>query len=205
MVTRIKGGASILDLGCCFGQDLRILAAEGLPTKNMYASDIRSEFWEISYGLFNDRETMQAQFLQADIFDPKSALNTLRGSIDIVLATHFIHLFSWEQQVEALKSVVSLCKPGAIVVGFNIGFLHEKDVPAGKTKGSVSKSSKFYHDTLSFQRMWRQIESETGTSWLVDVHLSGLEELGMPKEDFQWMDSDARGLSFTVIQQQSKS
>lgn len=201
IVARVRAGASILDLGCCFGQDLRILAAEGLSTQNMYASDIIPEFWELSYDLFCDRSTMQAHMLQADIFDPASELKTLHGSIDIVLTTHFFHLFSYEQQVEASKSIIAMCRPGAMIVGFNIGTKKAKNVPAGETKGSASASAKYYHDEASFIKMWLQIEQETGTTWKVDAALCPLDDWDMPREDFEWMGPDARGLSFSVTRQ----
>ncbi len=40
MVARLKVGASVLDIGCCFGQDLRYAAADGVPTEKIYSSDI---------------------------------------------------------------------------------------------------------------------------------------------------------------------
>ena len=60
IVSRVKVDASILDIGCCFEQDLRILGAEGLPTDNMFTSDIAPKFRELSYTLFNNRDAMKA-------------------------------------------------------------------------------------------------------------------------------------------------
>ena len=38
ILARLKGGATLLDLGCGFAQDLRTLAADGAPTESMFAT-----------------------------------------------------------------------------------------------------------------------------------------------------------------------
>ena len=175
------------------------MAAEGTPTEKMYASDIVPDFWDLGYELFCDRNSIQARFLPADIFDPASQLKELDGSMDIILATHFFHLFSYEQQVEAAKRMIKLCTPEAMIVGFHIGTTVAKETPAGSTKGSASTSSKYYHNEESFKNFWQQVEHETGTRWSVDVALCPLQDWHMPVEDFQWMGPNARGLRFAVV------
>lgn len=203
MVERVREGASLLDLGCCFGQDLRIVAAEGAPTQNMVASDVVGEYWERGFDLFRDREKMRGRFIQADLLDPGSELaRQMRGKIDIVIAAHFFHLFSWDMQVQAFKKVVELVTPTGWIMGYQIGASPANEMPAGRTVGSSSTNAKFYHDEESFRRMWRQIEDETGIKWTIEaVDLCPLAEWRMPKEDFQWMGEDKMGLSFHVSRQ----
>ena len=62
-VARTKAGATVLDLGCCFGQDLRRLVADGGSMDNMYASDLNRELWDIGFDLFRDRDRMKARFI----------------------------------------------------------------------------------------------------------------------------------------------
>lgn len=38
VVRRIKHGDKFLDVGCAMGQDLRWLAADGVPTENLFAA-----------------------------------------------------------------------------------------------------------------------------------------------------------------------
>ena len=38
VVQRVKQGATLLDVGCAMGHDLRWLATEGLPTDNLVAT-----------------------------------------------------------------------------------------------------------------------------------------------------------------------
>ena len=94
IVDRARSGATVLDLGCCFGQDLRLLAANGVSPEYMYASHISSELWELGFDLFRDKAKMTAQFIQTNIFDTASHLKLLNGRIDIIIACQFLHLFS---------------------------------------------------------------------------------------------------------------
>ena len=109
IVARLEAGASIIDVGCCFGQDLRHLAADGAPTDKMYASDIVPQLWDISYDLYRDVSHMKARFILADALDSVSPLHELRGKMDIILVNQVLHLFDWEGQVKAGK------KPGCVV------------------------------------------------------------------------------------------
>ena len=95
ILSRVKHSATVLDLGCALGQDLRRLAADGAPSENMYASDLQSELWDIGYDPFRDRDRKKARFIQADIFDPNTPLRELNGKMDIIIACQLLHLFSW--------------------------------------------------------------------------------------------------------------
>ena len=200
LVARLKAGASILDVGCCFGQDLRHLAADGAPTERMYASDIIPEFWDLSYDLYRDASHMKARFISADILDPASPLNELRGKMDIILANQVFHLFDWEQQVAAGKNMVALSRAGTWLLGYQIGSSVGRAVPnrtkTGGKAGTTGGTSKFYHTPETWQELWRQIERETGTEWVVEGSIRELREWGWEDEDFVWMGPAARGLEF---------
>ena len=197
VLSRMKAGATVLDLGCCFGQDLRRLAADGAPTENMIASDLHSELWELGYDLFRDRETMKARFVKADIFAPpeeeegSAALDRLKGQVDFVFLCQFLHLFSWEGQVAALKRAVAMSRPGAMFLGYQIGRTEALEVeqPWGKM---------LLQNEDSFRRMMRQVGEETGTRWEVWASLGSQAEWGMELEDFEWMGPASRGLNFVV-------
>ena len=181
----------MLDLGCALGQDLRRLAADGAPSENMYASDLRSDLWEIGYDLFRDRTTMKARFIQADIFDSSSPLQGLNGRIDIIFACQFLHLFSWKKQSEVLKKVVEMSRPGTCLVGYQVGRVHPVEIQ--RPWGIM-----FYHNVDSFNELWRQVADETGTGWAVDALLVELSQWGAEKEDYDWMSAASRGLNFVV-------
>jgi hypothetical protein len=54
-------------LGCGFGQDIRALAVAGAPSEKLYGSDLRKEFWDLGYALFNDKDKLKSPFIQVDL------------------------------------------------------------------------------------------------------------------------------------------
>ena len=191
ILSRVQNAATVLDLGCSLGQDLRRLTADGAPSENMYASDLHSELWDIGFDLFRDRETMKARFIQADIFDPDTPLWELNGKIDIILTCQFLHLFSWKQQIEAVEKMIDMSRPGTCLLGYQIGRLQPVEV---QTPWGLM----FYHNVDSFKELWRQIARATGTKWVLDATMVDLSQWGMQKQDYEWMSADSRGLNFVV-------
>lgn len=106
----LKNGETVPDLGCCFGQELRQLAADGAPFTNMYALDLHGELWELDYDFSCDEETMKAQSIQADVFVEKSRLNELTGKIYAFIIDQFLYLFSRDDHIGAFKVMVSMSK-----------------------------------------------------------------------------------------------
>ena len=199
ILSKVKDeSATVLDLGCCLGQDLRRLAADGAPSENMYASDLHPELWDIGYDLFRDRDAIKAHFIQADILDPDSPLQTLNGKIDIIIACQFLHLFSWEGQRVALKKMVGMSRPGSCFVGYQIGRENPAEV---QTPWGVM----YYHDVDSFNKLWGEVMEDSGTEWKMDVELVDLTQWGMEKEDFEWMSPDSRGLNFVITRSDERT
>ena len=133
---------------------------------NMYATDLASEFWELGYELFRDRDKMKATFFTADIMNAQTGFKDLHGSVDIILANRFLHLFVWEDQVKAIKALVSMSKPGSWIVGQQTGI--ESGIEIGE-KGSKTNWPKFFHNVDTFERIWRQVGQETQTTWVVEA------------------------------------
>src|SRR4051812_13987345 len=84
-----------LDIGCCFGQEIRQLILDGVPSANTYGGDRHSGFFDVGYDLFRDRESLHpTTFIAADVFDDASALVTeLAGKVDVIYAGALFHLF----------------------------------------------------------------------------------------------------------------
>jgi SAM-dependent methyltransferase len=132
ILQRLKGGnENFLDLGCFIGQEIRRLVADGAPSENLYGADLRSDWFELGYQLFNDTDTLKSTFYAADIFDPNSRLNEIDGKIDIIYAGSFLHLFGYDEQLEVCAKIVKLLKPkkGSLLVGRQVG-----QVEAGQRK-----------------------------------------------------------------------
>jgi SAM-dependent methyltransferase len=190
--------AKFLDLGCCFGQDLRALAALGVKGESLIGVELHGEFHDLGHKLFRDggeMRTLGAELIAADVFDllkgegeqdTAVALRPLLGRIDVLQASAFLHLFTWEKQVDAGSAIVKLMKPGsgALVVGTQVG---------SKKPGLYEQGRMYLHDVESLERLWREIGEKTGSEWRVDAVLAQ-----DPREKKPWDDGSVGKLNFEV-------
>ncbi|KAJ9249617.1 hypothetical protein DTO207G8_6591 [Paecilomyces variotii] len=168
VIERLRAGEIFLDLGCCFGQELRQLAFDGAPSENLYGSDLRLDFMELGYDLFLDKDKLKSRFIASDIFDPASALlKELSGKVDIIHTGSFFHLFDWDQQVAIAKQAVSILRhrPGSLIVGRQVGHVEAKEDPRRSGAGL-----RYKHNPESWQKLWDQVGSETGSKWKVEAY-----------------------------------
>ncbi|KAK4445053.1 hypothetical protein QBC34DRAFT_473200 [Podospora aff. communis PSN243] len=162
LLARIKAGAVFLDAACCVGQVLRQLAYDGAPQGNLKGFDLRAEFIELGYEMFGDREGFGGGVWTGDVFTGEG-LEGLEGTVDIVHAASFFHLFGWEEQVRLGCRLVRFFREGgegAMVVGRQVG----REVPG-------EEGGRYHHDVASLQRLWDAIGEKTGTKWLVEAEL----------------------------------
>ena len=197
IVTRMKSGTQkYLDLGCCFGQDIRRLVKDGAPSENCFGSDLRSDFMAMGYDLFLDKDTLKTEFIGADVFDPSSGLKRLDGQMDIIHTAAFFHLFSMEEQKTVARRVIQLLKPqkGSLLVGRQVGNVKGQEVP----HRSNPNSHMFRHDVSTWKKMWKDIAEETGTQW--DVQAELLDWPGLPggSGPAEWQNQGVRRLTFSV-------
>ncbi len=167
-----------LDLGCAFAQDVRRLVADGVDSRQIYGSDLRLEFIDLGYELFRDRETLRTRFIDADIFNAESDLKDLVGKVDIIGASSFFHLFSWDEQIKIARQVLRLLKPipGSLLIGRQIGHREANEEPRGEGAGS-----RFRHSLESWRRFWKEAGDEAGVEMQVDGKETAItERMPMP-------------------------
>ena len=196
ILTKVKAGGSILDLGCCLGHDLRCLAAGGAPTIQMSASDLVQEFWKIGYDLFRDKEKFKARFYQANIFDRASSLQALEGKMDIIYLDSFLHLFDWNEQLDVLNAIVKMSKGNTMVARYQIGLVHGQ-AASNESKNQTKICS--FHDPETIARLWAETGHNTGTKRIVRSSLDSMTAMMLKKRDYEWLGSDARALSFEAV------
>lgn len=190
-----KTDGVVLDLGCGLGQDLRLLAVNGVPTNRMWAVDADAGLWKLGFELFRDPGRVEAKFIHGDFLDLGSeTLCGIEGKVNVVIAAQFLHLFNWDRQMAANKGIVRLSKPGTMLVGYQQGRRRAREYvrPWGMM---------FYHNWESFTRLWEIVQQETKTKWTVDVKEVPLQEWGMQEEDLEWMPEDRMGINFVVTRE----
>lgn len=194
MVQRLKApGASYLDIGCCFGQDLRQLVLDGVPSDNLVGLDIEGPLMELGYEFFLDRETLRSRFVVADVFQGSKTgevwTDLEKRGFDVLHCSAFFHLFPLDQQIIAAKNIAGLVKKDGIIVGRQIGSVKPGNVPAIQD-GSFS----YRHNVDTFDALWKEVGEATQTKWKVE---GTLDMVGI-KPDSPVEDENSHRLLFTV-------
>ncbi|KAJ3892978.1 hypothetical protein GG344DRAFT_44267 [Lentinula edodes] len=187
---RSRKDALFLDVGCCVGNALRKVVADGWPAGNTIGIDLHKEFWDIGHELFRSTsDSFPAGFIGGDIFDdtilapiddsdtiPNLNLETvdlhhltfltpLRRRVSAIYACNVFHLFTVEKQSELAKRLAYLLmrKPGSVIFGSH------GVVPAQRAAKDVGPNS--FHSAKSFAEMWSEV-FEAGSveiSWKIKV------------------------------------
>ncbi|KAI0651468.1 hypothetical protein C8Q79DRAFT_933431 [Trametes meyenii] len=169
-----RSHAIFLDIGCCFGNDIRKAVHDGYPIENCIGSDLRAEFWEKGHDLFKtDPGMFPVPFIAGDAFDiahlapvdpfytppttptPQlstlTSLNPLRGHVSAIHASAFFHLFDEPQQLYLAKALAGLLspEPGSMILGSH-GGLPEK----GMQPSAFRKAPMFCHSPESWIALW---------------------------------------------------
>ncbi|KAJ7590107.1 hypothetical protein C8J56DRAFT_588891 [Mycena floridula] len=171
---RERPGAILLDIGCCFGNDIRKAVQDGFPVENVIGSDLREGFWDLGHELFKSTpETFPAAFVAGDAFDPAfiaprepfdkvpddaapalgsvKSLTPLQGHVSAIHASAFFHLFDEEKQLELAKEVATLLSPlpGSVIFGIHRGLPVK-----GFRKGNDGLRGMFCHSPESWKEVW---------------------------------------------------
>ncbi|KAJ7048499.1 hypothetical protein C8F01DRAFT_1070785 [Mycena amicta] len=169
-----------LDLGCCFGTDLRKLAADGFPAQNLIGCDLRQEFWDYGHELFRSTpETLPIKFLAGDIFDldffapgtkietpptlsTLTSLTPLNKHLSVIHVSYLFHLFSEEKQLELARILEGLLspEPGSLILGAHVS----REVKGMRARpfrqAGVMASEGFCHSAASWVEMWESVFPE---------------------------------------------
>jgi len=160
-----------MDVECCFGQELRRLVLDGALGESLVGLELESGFLDLGFDLFADRELCKGRMIVGNIFDesPDGPLASLRGSINIVHAASFFHLFTLEDQVKLGVNPVHLMRdaPGALVLGRHLGSSTGEERPSRM----IPNGKMYFHSPDSFKTLWAKISERTQTTWHVNAWL----------------------------------
>lgn len=172
ILKRMKTDAqTYLDLGCAFAQDIRRLVADGVDSKQCYGADLRLEFLELGYELFRDKQTLKSEFIEANVFDDDSPLKKLDGKIDIINASAFFHLFTYDEQVKVAHRVGKLLKQqkDSLIVGRQVG-----DLEPGDKVTRDGNRTRFRHDVSTWKKLWGDVGNDTGVKYQVEATMNAV-------------------------------
>lgn len=117
-------------------------------------------------------------------------LVSLKSRVDIVHIGSFLHLFSYADQLRAVRRIAGLLRQvqGSVVVGRQIGSVRSGGYPHPTNK----ERTMFRHDCETFAKLW----SEVG-EWEVEVDMQKTGAVG-DKREMVFGDADVRWLRFSV-------
>ncbi|KAF9060641.1 hypothetical protein BDP27DRAFT_1236497 [Rhodocollybia butyracea] len=180
-LSRERKDAIMLDIGCCFGVDVRKALVDGFPAHNVIASDLRPEYWQLGHALFRSTpKSLPAAFIPGDAFDDsiinlsgpaegpgdvalatvQKSLNPLKGSIAVIHAASLFHLFGEEAQLELARKLGTLLssQPGSMILGGQRG-----SEVAEIAFNALRSENSYCHSPESWKSLWDGIVFPRGT------------------------------------------
>ncbi|KAK3942834.1 hypothetical protein QBC46DRAFT_339087 [Diplogelasinospora grovesii] len=182
-----------LDLGCCFGQDIRKLFIDGVQPSQLVGLDLVPEFNKLSYDLFQDVHRLQFEFHARDIMDDGADWGPLERRFDVLHLTSFLHIWNWTGQVKAASRVASFAKPGSVLIGSGMGSRVGGEFPNLERTGTNFRQSE-----ESFRKLWLEVGEKTGTRWQVDKTVFEVMDATRANKDQAWAEPDMGILMFEV-------
>ncbi|KAI1392429.1 uncharacterized protein F4822DRAFT_425640 [Hypoxylon trugodes] len=184
--------ARYLDLGCCFGQDIRKLFVDGVKEDQLVGVDLIPDFNTLSYELFRDATKLKFEFHALDILDDNADFSPLEGRFDVLHLTSFLHIWNWEGQIKVALRIVSFTKPGSILVGSSLG-----SGVGGEFPNLEGTGTNFRQSEETFQKFWLEVSEKTGTRWTLKTifKATGASQMNM---DQVWAEPTMGVLLFEV-------
>ncbi|KAF7377676.1 Methyltransferase ausD [Mycena sanguinolenta] len=176
-----RRGGIVLDLGCCFGTDIRKCWSDGIPAQNLIASDLRPVFWNLGHELFQtSAETFPIAFLAGDALNPDfleptaplasssevsgpapalsslTRLTPLRGHVSAIHISAVFHLFFEPQQLQLARALAGLLSPapGSVIFGSHGGRRTKGFNEEGYCSGGHHM---FCHSPESWCELWEEV------------------------------------------------
>ncbi|KAK1756702.1 hypothetical protein QBC47DRAFT_443214 [Echria macrotheca] len=166
---------TFLDVGCCMGGTIRYLADRGVASQRLYGTDLQGGFLELGYELFGDGDGDSARrswttFVAGDMTmmgeSGDGVFAPLEGTIDVIYASNFFHLFEREGQVRAAKRMVGFLRagnPDVLIFGRNMG-------------RKIQGWERYILDERGWRGMWEEVGEATGTAWETTLDVDESEE-----------------------------
>lgn len=130
-----EAGATVMDMGTCFGQEVRNLILEGVDQKSITVSDIHDGYWNAGREFFMDNLAHASTRLDGitTVFDdfaqafplPEGSTNKLVDAFQLhfnaVICQMVFHVLSKEQTENLTKRLSRMLKSGGLLIGSCVG------------------------------------------------------------------------------------
>lgn len=179
--------ATLVDIGCGFGQDLRTLAARGIAASQLTGIDLNQIMIDLGYEMFNDRDTFRGNFQVGDMLTLSTSHPHLIGSFDVVHAACALHLFDYETQKVACENAVKLLKPGGLLVGEQMG--------QHKASSATWTSGIFINDETTFRKLFEIVGEKLNLVCNVSIQMRPLTG---QSESFEAVNPGRQVIEFCV-------
>ncbi|KAL0480261.1 methyltransferase [Acrasis kona] len=163
MINKLKTDQSsrILELGCCFGTDVRKLLMDGVSSDQIVASDLIPDFWNLGKKLYQDDQIVnQIKTVWGD-FATSNAQEGVdiekenwNSSFDFIASWFVLHVFSKQQCENFLKNVFKCLKNDGVYVGMCA--LSEKEGEWLKGE-NTSSTPRYLHSVSSLKSLLQGI------------------------------------------------
>lgn len=153
-----------------FVQDTRKLVYDGALPESVYGTNLHNEYFAYGYKLFCDEKIIAAShFIAADILDENDqGLRLLKGKLDIINATHMIHVFGLEDQRKLIRRFIALLKVEKVVMvtGHMTGYLEAGYCSEANVKSTTKSGGDVWeHNPESFKQLWLDVGEELRPKW----------------------------------------
>ncbi|KAI0473123.1 hypothetical protein GGR56DRAFT_600496 [Xylariaceae sp. FL0804] len=185
-----------LDLGCCFGQDMRKLVVDGARADQLVGLDLVPEFHALGHELFRDSRKLAVEFYARDILadDDEADWAPLLARFDVLHLTSFLHIWDWAGQARAAARVATLTRgPGALLVGSQLGSAVGGEFPNLEGTGTNYRQS-----PETFARFWDEVGATTGTRWEVRTTFRAMDVVTRTNMHQDWAEPNMGLLLFEV-------
>jgi hypothetical protein len=194
ILSRVKAGQTLVDIGTFIGHDLRRLVIDGAQSDHLWGVDIVNHF-DVGFDFFQDRQRWRGRFVEADFLtiESNAVLEPLRSKTDMIFIASVLHQWDWAGQVRGATALTQFTKPGCLIAGLQMG----KPI-AGAVVMKGLKVPLYLHNTESWAKMWREVGAATATSWETITRPRAWEWIGIDSSEMAWMGPDVQLFEFAV-------